>query len=87
VREVVMQRGALLSKGLDDDIATAHRRFLAAMDQRLAHMSGEAKERYFVVLSSLVGKLECDTKSLRDVLREMLAETAAHLLHEIGTSG
>ena len=81
-----MQRDSLLSKGLDNDIAATHRRLLAAMDQRLPNMSCESKERYFVVLSSLVGKLECDTKSLRDVLREMMAEAAAHLLQEIGTS-
>jgi len=81
-----MQRHGLLSRGLDNDIAAVHRRFLAAMDQRLPNMSCETKERYFVVLSSLVGKLECDTKSLRDVLREMMAEAAAHLLQEIGTS-
>jgi hypothetical protein len=53
-----MQRGSLLSKGLDGDITAAHRRFLIAMDQRLPTMSFETKERYFVVLSSLVGKLE-----------------------------
>jgi hypothetical protein len=87
VREVVMQRSAVLSKGLDDDIAAAHRRFLAAMDQRRPNRNGEAKERYFVVLSLPVGKLECDTKSVRDILREMLAEAAAHLLHEINTPG
>jgi hypothetical protein len=81
-----MQRDGLLSKGLDNDIAAAHRRFLTAMDQRLPNMSCETKERYFVVLSSLVGKLECEGKSLRDVVREMVAETAAHLLQEIGSS-
>jgi hypothetical protein len=80
-----MQRRDPLSRGLDDDIAAAHRRFLAAMRQRLPNMSSEAKERYFVVLSLLVGKLECDGKSLHDVVREMMAEAAAHLLQEIGS--
>lgn len=79
-----MQGDGLLSKGLDRDIAAAHRRFLAAMDQRLPNMSCETKERYFVVLSSLVGKLECDRKSLGDVVREMMAETAAYVFQEIG---
>jgi hypothetical protein len=81
-----MQRNGLLSKGLDNDIAAAHLRFLAAMDRRLPNVTCEIKERYFVVLSSLVGKLECDTKSLRDVLREMMAETSAYVFQEIGTS-
>jgi hypothetical protein len=81
-----MQRGTRLSKGLDNDIAAVHRRFLAAMEQRVPSMSCESKERYFVMLSSLVGKLECDTKSLRDVVREMMAETAAYVFQEIGTS-
>jgi hypothetical protein len=80
-----MRRHGQLSKGLDNDIAAAHRRFLDAMHQRLPNMSGETKELYFVVLSSLVGKLECEGKSLRDVVREMMAETAAHLLQEIGS--
>jgi hypothetical protein len=81
-----MQRDGLLSKGLDNDIAATHRRFLAAMDQRLPNMSCESKERYFVVLSSLVGKLECNTKSLRDVLREMMAEVASIMMQEISAS-
>ena len=47
-----MQRNDLLSKGLDSDIAAAHTRFLAAMENRLPAMNLETKERYFVVLSS-----------------------------------
>ncbi len=81
-----MQRNGSFSKALDDDIAHVHRRFLAAMEQRLLGMSMETKERYFVVLSSLVGKLECDAKTLREVLREMMAETAAYIFQEIGGS-
>ncbi len=79
-----MASDRLLSKGLDNDIAAAHQRFLDAMEQRLPGMSFDVKERYFVVLSSLVDKLECEAKSLRDVLREMMAETAAYILQEIG---
>ncbi len=73
--------------GLDTDIAEAHQRFLVAMEQRLPGMNPETKERYFVVLSSLVGKLESDSKSLHDVVREMLAETAAYIFQEIGMAG
>ncbi len=77
---------ALLSKGLDSDIAATHQRFMVAMHNRLPAMSLETKERYFAVLSSLVGKLETNEKSLREVLQEMMAETAAYVLQEISTS-
>ncbi len=80
-----MQRDQLLSKGLDSDIAAVHHRFLDAMEQRLPGMSVDVKERYFAVLSALVEKLECEAKSLRDVVREMMAETAAYILQEIGS--
>lgn len=73
--------------GLDADIADAHQRFLVAMAQRLPNMNVDTKERYFVVLSSLVGKLESDGKTLHDVVREMLTETAAYLFQEIGMPG
>ncbi len=79
-----MQTNGPLSKALDGDIAAVHRRFLIAMEQRLPAMSLETKERYFVVLSSLVGKLESDAKTLREVLREMMAEAAAYIFQEIG---
>lgn len=82
-----MQRNDLLSKGLDCDIAAAHTRFLAAMENRLPAMNLETKERYFVVLSSLVSKLESDGKSIREVLREMMTEVAAYVFQEIGTWG
>ncbi len=72
------------ANGLDTDIADAHQRFLVALEQRLPRMNTDTKERYFVVLSSLVGKLESDSKSLHDVVREMLAETAAYIFQEIG---
>ena len=82
-----MQRHSLLSKGLDSDIAAVHQRFLTAMEQRLPALSVETKERYFVVLSALVGKLEVDGKTLREVLREMLAEAGTYIFQEIGTQG
>jgi hypothetical protein len=78
-----MQPTDLLSKGLDSDIALVHRRFQAAMEGRLPSMGLEQKERYFVVLSSLVGKLETPGKSLRDVLQEMMSESAALILQEL----
>jgi len=73
-----------LSRGLDSDIVATHHRFLAAMEGRLPHMPLETKERYFVILASLVGKLESPEKPLRDILHEMLAEAATYIVHELG---
>lgn len=80
-----MQSTDFLSKGLDHDISDAHERFVAAMEQRLPHMALETKERYFAVLSILVGKLETDGKNLRQIVQEMVAEAAGHLLQELGS--
>jgi hypothetical protein len=73
----------LLSKGLDGDIAMTHERFIAAMQGRLPAMELETKERYFVVLNSLVGKLEIPEKKLHEILQEMMAEAAAIILAEM----
>ena len=73
-----------LSRGLDSDIVATHHRFLAAMEGRLPHMPVETKERYFVVLASLVGKLEASEKPLRDILQEMVAEAATYIVQELG---
>ena len=81
-----MQPGDLLSKGLDSDISVVHRRFLRAMEQRLPGMSVETKERYFAVLSTLVGKLETQEKNLREVLQEMVAEAAGIIMQEISAA-
>jgi hypothetical protein len=81
-----MHTNDLLSKGLDSDIAAAHRRFLAAMETRLPAMPLETKERYFAILSSLVGKLEMEDKHLREVLQEMMSEAAGYIFQELGAS-
>ncbi len=78
-----MQQTEFLSKGLDRDISAVHERFLVAMETRVPAMSLETKERYFAVLSSLVGKLETHEKDLRQILQEMMAESAAIILQEI----
>lgn len=72
-----------LSKDLDRQIVTTHRRFVKAMDGRLGAMSLESKERYFGVLSTLVDKLETNEKSLRDVMQEMMTEAASMILQEM----
>jgi hypothetical protein len=66
------------------DIAMTHERLISAMETRLPGLPLETKERYFAVLSLLVAKLEIPEKTLGEVLREMVAEAAAHLLQEMG---
>jgi hypothetical protein len=72
-----------LSKDLDRQIIATHRRFVKAMDGRLAGMSLETKERYFAVLSTLVAKLESGEKSLREIMHEMMTEAASVILQEM----
>ncbi len=68
---------------LESQVRMTHDRFVAAMSARLPTMPLEQKERYFAVLSALVAKLETPAKSLREILQEMIAETAAYLFQEI----
>jgi hypothetical protein len=64
---------------VDRLIVATHKRFVKAMDGRLASMTPDVKETYFALLSKLVGKLESDEKALRDIAQEMLTES----LHEV----
>ncbi|HSP96771.1 MAG TPA: hypothetical protein VL049_05945 [Candidatus Dormibacteraeota bacterium] len=73
----------LLSQALDKDIVFAHQRFVDAMEARLPALEMTSKERYFAVLTLLVGKLEAQEKSLREVLVEMMAEASRHLMEEM----
>jgi hypothetical protein len=72
-----------LPKDLDRQIVTTHRRFVKAMDGRLGSMSFETKERYFAVLSTLVGKLEASEKPMREIMQEMMSEAASMILQEM----
>lgn len=73
----------LISKGLDMDIAATHERFVMAMEERLPAMALDSKERYFALLSTLVGKLEDQDKHMREILEEMMMEAGAIILQEI----
>jgi hypothetical protein len=73
----------LISRGLDDDIAMTHARFVRAMETRLPSLNIATKERYLAVLSALVAKLESPDKNLRDILGEMMVEAAAHIMEEM----
>ena len=72
-----------LQEHLEGQIRMTHERFVQAMNARLGAMTSEQKERYFGVLSSLVGRLEDAAKPLKTVLQEMMAEAAPYLFQEI----
>jgi len=72
-----------IERDLEDQLRMTHERFVAAMNARLPAMPLEQKERYFAVLSALVGKLETADKPLREVLQEMMAEAASYVLQEM----
>ena len=72
-----------LSAALDSDIKMTQERFVAAMEDRLAEMPLETKERYFAVLSLLVAKLEDPAKPLPQILQEVVAEGATMVMAEL----
>ncbi len=72
-----------LERDLESQILMTHERFTSAMNARLPTMTMEQKERYFAVLSSLVGRLEDADKPLKTVLQEMMAEAAPYLFREM----
>ncbi len=73
----------LLHRALDGDIAMAHARFVEAMEARLPTLELPSKERYFAVLATLVGKLETQDKTMREVLVEMMTEAGRHIMEEM----
>ncbi len=72
-----------VEQDLDRQIVETHKRFVKAMNGRLAAMSLETKERYFALLSKLTGKLEDGGKSLREIMQEMMADAASVILQEM----
>lgn len=78
-----MSSADLLSRALDGDIVMAHQRFVQVMEARLPGLEMPSKERYFAVLTVLIGKLEDADKTMRDVLVEMMAEAGRHLMEEM----
>jgi hypothetical protein len=75
--------GRALHNDLDRQIVATHRRFVKAMDGRLADMGADTKERYFAVLSVLVAKLEESDKPLKEVMQEMVSEAGHMILQEM----
>jgi hypothetical protein len=75
----------LVEKDLEKQIIATQKRFQKAMQARLAYMSLSSKERYFAVLSLLVSKLEDVEKPLREVLQDVLIESAPYIADELKT--
>ena len=75
--------GRAVQNDLDRQIVATHRRFVKAMDGRLADMNPDTKERYFAVLSVLVAKLEETDKPLKEVMQEMVSEAGHMILQEM----
>ncbi|MBI3304359.1 MAG: hypothetical protein HYZ72_20015 [Deltaproteobacteria bacterium] len=73
----------LIAQDLDKQIIATQKRFQKAMQVRLARMTLESKERYFAVLSSLVAKLEDPNKPLREVLQDVVIESAPYIAQEL----
>ena len=73
----------MIRRALEADIQMTHDRFVQAMETRLPKIEPESLERYFAVLSKLVGKLEDDAKPLNPVMNEMMAEAAGLLMAEM----
>ena len=73
----------MIRRALEADIQMTHDRFVQAMETRLPKIEPESLERYFSVLSKLVGKLEDDAKPLNQVMNEMMAEAAGLLMAEM----
>ena len=73
----------LIGQDLDKQIIVTQKRFQKAMKARLARMPLETKERYFAVLSVLVAKLEDPDKPLREVLQDVVIESAPYIAQEL----
>lgn len=78
-----MSQTDAIARDLERQIAELHERFSGAMAMRCPLMSLEQKERYFVVISSLVLKLEDRSKPLKQVLQEVAAEVLPQVMAEL----
>jgi hypothetical protein len=65
---------------LDRQIATTHRRFVKAMEERIPDLNDDTKAVYFALLSKLTDKLEAGEKPLKEIIQEMMAEAMSDVL-------
>lgn len=70
---------------LDQQILDTHARFSQAIEARLPSMAAEQKERYFVLISKLVGKLEQHEKPMKEVLQESIGELLPLVMQELSS--
>lgn len=78
-----MPKHRCVADHLGRQIVEVHDRFTEAMRARLPRMDAEQKERYFVLVSTLVGKLEDPEKPLKQVLQESVAELLPLVMQEL----
>ena len=78
-----MDQQERIAQHLSRQIVETHARFAAAMEARLPAMELEQKERYFAVLSMLVGKLEDPGKSMKQVIQELVADALPIVMTEL----
>ncbi|HLH77383.1 MAG TPA: hypothetical protein VKV28_11305 [Candidatus Binataceae bacterium] len=57
-----------------DPVTQTHRRFVAAMERRLAEIDEPARSGYLTVMVSLSAKLEVPGKPISEIVRELMAE-------------
>ena len=79
-----MRRERELKEQLLGQIAETHDRYCQVMEERLAKESIDDVELYFGIVAKLVAKLEERDKRLRSVAQEMLAESAALIMGQLG---
>jgi hypothetical protein len=72
-----------VSRDLERQILDTHDRFTRVIGARLATMDLAQKERYFVLVSTLVGKLEDLGRPMKQVLQEMVNEMLPLVLDEL----
>jgi hypothetical protein len=76
VAGITMAREKIFSDPKDLEISDLHRRYVAAMEERLPSISEQTKSHYLTVLASLIKMLETPGKPLSEVVSEVMAEAA-----------
>ena len=71
---------------VDRRIREAHDRFKAAITTRLPALAAEDKERYLLLVSTLVAKLEQKDKPLRQVMQESVGELLPIVMQVLAAS-
>jgi len=79
-----MSEDAKLKKQVLRQVAETHQHYCSIMEERLADEPLADVELYFGLVAKLVGKLEDRDKPLRAAAQEMVAESAASLMSQLG---